>query len=136
MSDKKNTFNAQEVRAHFLETVTDFFSNNGEDICRIKSGAIAMPTLDSEGNEGWVSITVSVPTGSADEPFDGYEQAENYAFECEKRAAKKAADAEKRAKKKARDAAAREEKRRIREAKKLEREAAKAEAKESEEAGE
>ena len=113
MNDK-TTFSAAAVRADYLKRIQEFFTDSGEDALLVKSGTIAIPVVDANGTEGWVTVAVSVPKGSRDgEPFDGYEVAEDFAFE----------QAEKE-KKKAKAAAAREEKKRLREAKKAEREAA------------
>lgn len=124
MNDK-TTFSAAAVRADYLKRIQDFFTNSGEDTLLVKSGTIAIPVVDSNNTDGWVTITVTIPKGSRDgEPFDGYELAEDFAFEQAKKEKKKAEEAAKREKKKAKDAAAREEKKRLREAKKTEREAA------------
>ena len=124
MNDK-TTFSAAAVRADYLKRIQEFFTNSGEDALLVKSGTIAIPVVDANGVEGWVTVAVSVPKGSRDgEPFDGYELAEDFAFEQSEKEKKKAEEAAKREKKKAKDAAAREEKKRLREAKKAEREAA------------
>ena len=111
MNDKI-VFSAATVRAEYLKRIKDYFTEAGEEVLLIKSGTYAIPVVDSNNTDGWVTITVTIPKGSRDgEPFDGYEVAEDFAFE----------QAEKE-KKKAKDAAAREEKKRLREAKKAERE--------------
>lgn len=123
MSDKI-VFSAAAVRAEYLKRIKDYFTEAGEEVLLIKSGTYAIPVVDSNNTEGWVTITVTIPKGSRDDgPFDGYEVAEDFAFEQAKKEKKKAEEAAKREKKKAKDAAAREEKKRLREAKKAEREA-------------
>lgn len=120
MNDK-TTFSAAAVRADYLKRIQEFFTNSGEDVLLVKSGTVAIPVVDANGTEGWVTVAVSVPKGSRDgEPFDGYELAEDFAFEQSEKEKKKAEEAAKREKKKAKDAAAREEKKRLREAKKAE----------------
>lgn len=122
MNDKI-VFSAATVRAEYLKRIKDYFTGAGEEVLLIKSGTYAIPVVDSNNTEGWVTITVTIPKGSKDgEPFDGYEVAEDFAFEQAKKEKKKAEEAAKREKKKAKDAAAREEKKRLREAKKAERE--------------
>lgn len=124
MNDKI-VFSAAAVRAEYLKRIKDYFTEAGEEVLLIKSGTYAIPVVDSNNTDGWVTITVTIPKGSRDgEPFDGYELAEDFAFEQAKKEKKKAEEAAKREKKKAKDAAAREEKKRLREAKKTEREAA------------
>lgn len=124
MSDKI-VFSAATVRAEYLKRIKDYFTEAGEEVLLIKSGTYAIPVVDSNNTDGWVTITVTIPKGSRDDgPFDGYEVAEDFAFEQAKKEKKKAEEAAKREKKKAKDAAAREEKKRLREAKKAERETA------------
>ena len=124
MNDKI-VFSASAVRAEYLKRIKDYLTEAGEEVLLIKSGTYAIPVVDSNNTDGWVAITVTIPKGSRDgEPFDGYEVAEDFAFEQAKKEKKKAEEAAKREKKKAKDAAAREEKKRLREAKKAERETA------------
>ena len=124
MNDKI-VFSASAVRAEDLKRIKDYFTEAGEEVLLIKSGTYAIPVVDSNNTDGWVTITVTIPKGSRDgEPFDGYEVAEDFAFEQAEKEKKKAEEAAKREKKKAKDAAAREEKKRLREAKKAERETA------------
>lgn len=95
-------------------TLADLITFLGEkynvDALSISSSAIVFPTVDAEGNEKYVKITVSVPRGSRDgkggyEEFDGYAAAEDYRMDVEEKAAKKAAtEAKKEAKRKAADA--------------------------------
>ena len=92
------------LKAKYLEQVATAFAS--EDVLRIKSNAIAFPVVDSEGNEDFITITVSVPTGSRDdgEPWDGYAEAEAFAMKEKEKAEKakaKRKEAEKKKKKKA-----------------------------------
>ena len=120
MNDKI-VFSAATVRAEYLKRIKDYFTEAGEEVLLVKSGTYAIPVVDSNNTDGWVTITVTIPKGSRDgEPFDGYEVAEDFAFEQAEKEKKKAEEAAKREKKKAKDAAAREEKKRLREAKKAE----------------
>ena len=123
MNDKI-VFSAAPVRAEYLTRIKDYFTEAGEEAVLITSGPYAIPVVDSNNTEGWVTITVTIPKGSRDDgPFDGYEVAEDFAFEQAKKEKKKAEEAAKREKKKAKDAAARAEKKRLREAKKADLEA-------------
>lgn len=96
------------LKVKYLEKVVDAFAS--EDVLRIKSNAIAFPVVDSEGNEDFITITVSVPTGSRDdgEPWDGYAEAEAFAMK-EKEKAEKAEQKRKEAEKKKKKAAEKKE---------------------------
>lgn len=56
---------------------------------------IAVPLLDSEGNERWALIKVSIPRGKRNEgtylPYDGYALHEEYVERMESKAAEKKA---------------------------------------------
>jgi hypothetical protein len=50
-----------------------------EDVQLAGSNEIAIPVVDGEGEDNWITITVKVPTGSRDgDPYDGYAMAEEY----------------------------------------------------------
>ena len=100
------------IRAKFIAKFTDYLTNEGEEVLRVKSNEIAIPTLDEDGNEEFIVITFKVPTGSRDdgEAYDGYGVAQQYAEDTEAKAEKAKAEAEKKARKIARDKAQREAK--------------------------
>ena len=102
----------EALRQKFLETVKEFYEGKDEEVLRVKSNEIAIPTLDEEGNDEWVVITFKVPTGSRDdgEAYDGYGMALQYKEHLEEKAEKDKAEAEKKAKKIARDEANRKAK--------------------------
>ena len=102
----------EALRQKFLETVKEFYEGKDEEVLRVKSNEIAIPTLDEEGNDEWVVITFKVPTGSRDdgEAYDGYGMALQYKEAVAEKEAKAKADAEKKAKKIAKDEKARAEK--------------------------
>ena len=61
------------------EKAKAFFEEAGEEVLITKSNEIAIPTLDSEGNEAYMVITFKVPTGSRDgEAYDGHAEAKDY----------------------------------------------------------
>ena len=69
-----------------------------EDVQLAGSNEIAIPVVDGEGEDSWVTITIKVPTGSRDgDPYDGYAMAEEYRM----KQAEKKEKAEKAAKEKA-----------------------------------
>ena len=98
----------EEIRAKFMKLVSDCLAEKDEEILVVGSNEIAIPCLDSEGNDEYMVITFKVPTGSRDgDAYDGYSMAEDYAIKCKN----KAEAAEKKEKEKAKKIA-RDEKRR------------------------
>ena len=95
-----------EVRALWVQRVSDCLSTEDE-VLVVGANELAIPVVDSEGNEKWVVLTVKVPTGSRDgDAYDGYAMAEDYQLKLANKAAKAAekerkaaADKAKRAKK-------------------------------------
>jgi hypothetical protein len=69
----------EELRNKYLTMIAELLANAEEEILWTGSNEIALPTLDSEGNDEYVVITVKVPTGSRDgDAYDGYAMAEEY----------------------------------------------------------
>ena len=68
------------IRAEFLDKVSRFLFENGEEVLRVKSNEIAIPCVGCEGNEDFLVINFKVPTGAnkGTEPYDGYALAEDY----------------------------------------------------------
>ena len=100
------------IRTKFMVMLTKFLEEQGEEVLRVKSNEVAIPTLDEEGNEEFLVLTFKVPTGSRDdgEAYDGYGVAEQYAESVADKEAKAKAEAEKKARKIERDKAQREAK--------------------------
>jgi hypothetical protein len=102
----------EAIRNGFMTKVSEWLTEQGEEVLRTKSNEIAIPCLDEDGNDEWCVITFKVPTGSRDdgEAYDGYGMADEYtAKEADK--AEKAAKAQAEKEKKiARDKAQREAK--------------------------
>ena len=97
----------EEIKVRFLEGVSEHLSNVGEEVLRVGSNEIALPVVDTEGEERWLVLTFKVPTGSRDgDAYDGYSMKEDY----EMKLAAKAAKAEEKAKKTEKDKAKREAK--------------------------
>ena len=69
------------IRKSFLEKVSQFLAESGEEVLIVKSNEIAIPCVGCEGNEDFMVITFKVPTGAnkGTEPYDGYALAEDYA---------------------------------------------------------
>ena len=106
------------LKTDFLDRVVNFLSSEDggeEEVLRVKSNEIAIPVVDSEGNERWVVLPFKVPTGErGGDGYDGYSMAEDYQM-------KQAAKAEKKAEKEAKAEADRKK----REAEKAKKEAEK-----------
>ena len=100
------------IRTHFLEMVSTFLYESGEEVLRVKSNEIAIPCVGCEGNEDFIVINFKVPTGANKglEPYDGYALAEDYVHNLAEKEAKAKAKAEEKAKKIARDAEIRKRK--------------------------
>lgn len=69
----------EEIRAKYTALVSDFLTKQGEEVLVVGSQEIAVPCVDSEGNDEYLVITLKVPTGSRDgDAYDGYAMAEDY----------------------------------------------------------
>ena len=81
----------EEIKLRFLDGVSEHLTEVGEEVLRVKSNEIAIPVVDSEGNERWIVITIKVPTGErGGDGYDGYSMAEDYQMKQEAKAEKKA----------------------------------------------
>lgn len=110
MAVSKKTLN-EEIRKTFMAKAKAFFEEAGEEVLVTKSNEIAIPTLDSEGNEAYIVITFKVPTGTRDgEAYDGHAEAQDYERSLAEKAEKAKKAAEAKAKKIAKDKAEREAK--------------------------
>ena len=116
-----------EIREEFMSAVREMFEGKGEDVLQVKSGTISIPWSRGE-DEGYINIAFSIPKGERDKenkcyiPYDGYEEAQNYAQETEAKRVKKAEAAKKKAEKIARDEKNRAEAKRKREEREKEKE--------------
>ena len=116
-----------EIREEFMTAVRELFEGKGEDVLQVKSGTISIPWVRGD-DEGYLNIAFSIPKGERDKenkcyiPYDGYEEAQNYAQETEAKREKKAEAAKKRAEKIARDEKNRAEAKRKREEREKEKE--------------
>ena len=69
----------EELRNKYLTMIAELLTKAEEEVLSTGSNEIAIPTLDGEGNDEYVVITVKVPTGSRDgDAYDGYAMAEEY----------------------------------------------------------
>ena len=107
VKEKSRTALDNELRENSVAKLISMYVAEGEEVLQVGGNVIAFPTVDADGNEAWVEITVKVPKGERlgkGEGFggyDGYEQASFYAQEVERKAqelaAKKALSDSKRA---------------------------------------
>lgn len=99
----------EEIKVRFLEGVSEHLENAGEEVLRVGSNEIALPVVDSNGEERWLVVTFKVPTGSRDgDAYDGYSMKEDYEMKQAEKAAKAEAKAAKAEKDKAKRAKAEE----------------------------
>ena len=94
----------EEIKAKFLESVSNYLADAGEEVLRVGSNEVAIPVLDGESNEKWLVLTFKVPTGSRDgDAYDGYSMAEDWAIKCKTKEETAKKKAEEKAKKIERD---------------------------------
>lgn len=83
------------ARTIAMERIAEFLEQLDEEVLVTKSNEICYPIVDELGEEQFIRITISVPTGSKGEPYDAYELAEEYSMKqaeaAEKAKAKEAA---------------------------------------------
>ena len=93
------------IRKSFLDKVSQFLAESGEEVLIVKSNEIAIPVVGCEGNEDFLVINFKVPTGAnkGTEPYDGYAIAEDYVHNLAEKEAKAKAKAEEKARKIERD---------------------------------
>ena len=112
----------EEIRAKYMKLLSDYLTEQNEEVLVVGSNEIAIPCLDSEGNDEYMVITFKVPTGSRDgDAYDGYSMAEDYAMKVREQNEKAEKAKAEKEKKIAKDKAMREQKAKA----KAEREAAK-----------
>lgn len=79
-----------ELRAMYLERVHACLSQEDE-VLVVGANELAVPVVDTDGNEKWIVLTVKVPTGTRDgDAYDGYSMAEDYCLRQKDKAAKAA----------------------------------------------
>lgn len=106
---KKATNDA--LRLDYTTKLMEALAALGEDVLRVGSNEIAIPVVDAEGEDNFVTFTVKVPTGSRDgDAYDGYSMAQDYAMKLEEKKAKAEKAAAEKARKIARDEKMRKQK--------------------------
>ena len=93
-----------ELRAMYLERVHTCLPAEDE-VLVVGANELAVPVVDTDGNEKWIVLTVKVPTGSRDgDAYDGYAMAEDYCLRQKNKAEKAAERERKSAERKAKSA--------------------------------
>ena len=106
---KKATNDA--LRLDYTNKLVEALAALGEEVLRVGSNEIAIPVVDAEGEDNFVTFTVKVPTGSRDgDAYDGYSMAQDYAMRQEEKKAKAEKAAAEKARKIARDEKMRKQK--------------------------
>lgn len=86
-------------RGEYVDIISKLLSESNEEVLRVKSNAIALPIVLEDGTEDFIKIVVSIPTGTKDEPYDAYSEAEFYEMTLKaKEEKKKESDAKKKEK--------------------------------------
>lgn len=95
------------VKSQYMEMLVKMLSEQ-EDVGITGSNEFNFPVVDSEGNEDFVVVKVTIPTGSRDgEPYDGYGARNDWDIHLKEKAEKEAKSAADKAKKIERDSKAR-----------------------------
>lgn len=104
-----------EIRSRLFAAILPVLREMGEEPLAVSNSEYTFPVVDSEGNEAFANLKISIPRGTRSEegyiPYDGYAAAEEYAADLENKRLENAAKEEKKRK-------AEEEKERKRAAKK------------------
>ena len=97
MAKKSLTALRNELRSKEFKKFFDFAKANFDDCMQIKSNILTYPVCDDDGNEYFITATISVKVGSRDdnEAFDGYAEAESFKMKTAEKAEKARQAAEK-----------------------------------------
>lgn len=102
------------IREKYINLIKDFLEKSDETVLVTGSNEIALPCVDDEGNEKYIVLTFKVPTGArGGEPYNGYNEAEDYAAHVKTKEEKAKIAAEKKARKIEADKKLREERARL-----------------------
>ena len=101
---KSRTQLRTEVKEIYVSKIWELLKDS-EELLRVGSNEIAFPIVDSEGNEDFIVLKVTIPTGAnkGTEPYDGYAMAEDYEIKTKAKAETKAKKDKAKAEKIARD---------------------------------
>ena len=69
----------EKMRNFFIKDLMEFIESQGNEAIRIKNNEVAFPIVYKNGDEAFIKIAVSIPSGSRDgDIFDAYSLAEEY----------------------------------------------------------
>ena len=88
---KSRTALRTEVKEKYVNIIWDLLKEK-EDLLRVGSNEIAFPVVDNEGNEDFIVLKITIPTGAnkGTEPYDGHAMAEDYEIKLKTKAETKA----------------------------------------------
>lgn len=94
----------EKRRDFFIKDLMEFIESQGNEAIRIKNNEVAFPIVYENGDEAFMKIAVSIPSGSRDgDIFDAYSLAEEYKINEKKKKEIAERKAEEKAKKIKRD---------------------------------
>jgi len=76
------------ARESVISKALELFASEYDDVMLIESNQFCFPLVGVNGTELYGRVTISIPTGTKGEPFNGYELAQDYVFRCEEAEAK------------------------------------------------
>lgn len=90
-----------KLRNDFMHDLMEFLADKYDtDVCKTAAGTVMIPTVDSEGEDRWVKISVIIPKEATEEAGnDGYSLAQEYAMKQDAAAERKAKSEAKKIKK-------------------------------------
>ena len=99
------------LRQTYTNKIAEFLRQEGEEVLLVGANEIAIPCVDTEGNDQFCCFTIKVPTGSRDgDAYDGYSMAQDYSMKLEEKKVKAEKAAADKARKIARDEKMRKQK--------------------------
>lgn len=98
----------EKLRKKYLDILRGALETQGETVLTTGANEFAVPCVDEDGDDQYITVTVKVPSGSRDgDPYDGYAMAEDYQMKTEAKAEAAAEREKKKQAKIARDEKAR-----------------------------
>lgn len=97
--------NAAIIRDARIKELMEIYGAKEEMVMQAASNIVCFPIVDEDGEEGWVKVTISIPTGAekGSEPWDGFSLSEEYQMKLKDKAEKDAKAAKNKEKKIAAD---------------------------------
>lgn len=70
----------EQLRGKYVNAVGNFFRSQGEHVHfdPTMPQKLFFPVVDVTGAERWCAVTISLPKGSKEQPFDGYVEGEEW----------------------------------------------------------